>query len=180
MKSHYLLITLLAALLLTNLCTAKARSQGPDWLVLDEVRVTYYGPAYEGGEIMASGVRYMPDNGTAALGPYHLRMVRDYYDALQPFRWWWRPDGRLRHSAPAGCYPAMVSPSEARWYGCYVRVCAENAGGAWYCQDLRVADTGAADLDVDLPDETWAQWGYPMGQGVFTGTLEVLSWSVND
>jgi hypothetical protein len=109
-KPHYLVIVFLVSLLVSNFCAAEVRAQDPDWHVLDEVRVTYYGdPPYTGGEIMASGVRYMKDNDTVALGPYHLQMVRDYYDAQQTFRWWWLPGWKLRHSAPAACYPVMAS-----------------------------------------------------------------------
>lgn len=176
MKPHRLLVAFLVVLLLVNLCTASARSQDSDWHVLDEVHITFYGPTYVGGEIMASGVRYMPDNDTVALGPRHLQMVRDWYDAQQPFRWWWLPGWRLRYRGPAGCYPAMASLNEARWYGCLVRLCAETAEGERLCRWLRVADTGSPRLEADLPDETWQRWGYPLERGVFTGTLEVLSY----
>lgn len=174
MKAHRLVIVFLAILLLTNLCMAQARAQDPDWLVLDEVHVTFYGPEYEAGDVTASGVRYTPDNDTVALGPYHLALVRDYYDAQQPFRWWRNRDGELRYRAPAACYPVLVTRTEARWWGCMVRVCAEPADGDRLCRWVRVADTGAAGLGADLPDETWERWGWPAERGVFIGTLEVL------
>jgi hypothetical protein len=172
---HHLIISFLILLLLL-LHGTRARAQDPDWYVLDEVRITFYGPRYVGGEIMASDVRYMKDNDTVALGPYHLQMVRDYYDAQQAFRWWWLPGWKLRHRAPAACYPVMASLNEARWWGCLVRVCADTADGERLCRWLRVADTGRPELEADLPDETWQRWGYSLEQGVFTGTLEVLTY----
>lgn len=170
------IILALSIILLTNLLVADALAQDPDWLVLDEVRVTFYGPEYIEGDAMASGIRYSPDNDTVALGPYHLAMVRKYYDARQPFRWWLNRDGELRYSAPAACYLVLVTRTEARWWGCLVRVCAETADGALLCRWLRVADTGPAVLGADLPDGTWGRWGWPVSRGVFTGTLEVVRW----
>ena len=168
------IIIVLSIILLANLYAADALAQDPDWLVLDEVAVTFYGPEYAAGDVTASGVRYAPDNDTVALGPYHLALVRDYYDAQQPFRWWRNRDGELRYRAPAACYPVLVTFTEVRWWGCLVRVCAEAAGGGRLCRWLRVADMGTAALvGVDLPDRTWERWGWPAERGVFTGTLEV-------
>ena len=176
-KAVYLIIAFLVGLLLVSLCTARIRAQDPDWLVLDEVVVTFYGPEYVPDDVMASGIRYSPDNDTVALGPYHLALVRDYYDEQQPFRWWRNRDGELRYRAPAGCYAVLVTRTEVRWWGCMVRVCAETADGERLCRWLRVADMGTAALaGVDLPDRTWERWGYPVERGVFTGTLEILRW----
>ena len=175
----YLMKSIIAALLiilLANLTAADALAQDPDWLVLNEVAVTFYGPEYAAGDVMASGIRYAPDNDTVALGPYHLALVRDYYDAQQSFRWWRNRDGELRFRAPAACYPVLVTRIEVRWWGCMVRVCADAADGRRLCRWLRVADTGVSRLEVDLPDGTWAEWGYPVEQGIFTGTLEILRW----
>ena len=174
MKPHRLIIAFLAIVLLANLTAADALAQDPEWLVLDEVAVTFYGPEYAAGDVTASGIRYTPDNDTVALGPYHLALVRDYYD--EPFRWWRNRDGELRYRAPAACYPVLVTRTEVRWWGCMVRVCAGAAAGERLCRWLRVADTGAAALEVDLPDRTWERWGWPAERGVFTGTLEVIRW----
>ena len=165
------IVALLIALL-ANLTAADVLAQDPEWLVLDEVVVTFYGPGYVDSDVMASGIRYSPDNDTVALGPYHLALVRDYYDAQQPFRWWRNRDGELRYRAPAGCYAVLVTRTSVRWWGCMVRVCADAAGGERLCRWLRVADTGA--VAIDLPDRTWERWGWPVEGGVFTGTLEVL------
>lgn len=179
MKAHYLLIAALVALLAVLLFTNRAFSQTPEWVsIADGVRVTYYGSHYVGGEVTASGVRYMPDNDTVALGPYHLNMVRDWYGASTPagpLRWWWEPSWELRYTGEGGCYPVPVNLHSARWWGCLIRLCAPMAEGPVLCREFRVADTGSSELEVDLPDETWAEWEYPVRQGVFTATLEVLA-----
>lgn len=123
----------------------------------------------------ASGVRYAPDASVLALGPYHLGMVRDWYTcptagAGGPGRWW-REGGDLDYRSRGGCYPVLVSWSEARWWGCLARLCSND-----HCEVVRVVDTGRAALEADLPDETWARFGYPVERGVFTATLEVLTW----
>jgi len=171
------IIIALSIIFLANLTTANALAQDPDWLVLDEVNITFYGPDYIDGDVTASGVRYTPDNDTVALGPYHLALVRDYYDDQQPFRWWRNRDGELRYRAPAACYAVLVTRTEVRWWGCLVRVCAQAADGERLCRWLRMADTGAPALvGADLPDRTWERWGWLAERGVFTGTLEVMRW----
>lgn len=178
---------LLIALALSLPCVVRA--QGPDgladWQVIAEgVRVTYYGPRYVGGEIMASGTRYMPDNDTAALGPALLVAVREHYTRQaqllgHPLAWGWEPSFRLRQSGNlASCYYVPISLDEARLWGCGIRVCAEAATGGWLCREMRVMDTGSSGLEVDLPDDTWrGWWEYPISQGVFTGTVEALQWA---
>jgi hypothetical protein len=136
---------------------ALAGPPGPQWVTLDEARVTYYGPRYVGGEVTASGIRYMPDADIVSLGPGLLARVRVHY-AAEP--------------GTAGGYPLLPClDCEPRWWGYLVRVC---DGGR--CELLRVADTGGDALEADLPDETWLRFGYPAERGVFTGTVEVLTW----
>jgi hypothetical protein len=145
---------------------------GPQWVALDEARITYYGPRYTGGELTASGVRYMPDDDIAALGPDLLARVRAHYAAqsLKAGRWVATP--RYSYVSVAGGYPLWPClDCEPRWWGYLVRVCAGDR-----CETLRVADTGSPALEVDLPDETWLRFGYPAERGVFTGTVEVLAW----
>lgn len=144
-----------------------------EWLPLDEVRVTFYGPEYVAGDVTASGVRYAPDNKIVALGPYHLQVVRDYYEADGLLWEWLTLPGRgrpyLSFQSRVGSFPRhpcfICEPDQ---WGFWVRVCS-----AGHCELLRVADTGSARLEADLPDETWLEFGYPASQGVFTGTLEV-------
>lgn len=147
------------------------------WIVLSTAQVTYYGPRYAGGEVTASGIRYAPDADIVALGPGLLAAVRAHYaaeaEALgEPLQWRWLPGPKLRHNGVAGGFPRHACfACEPDWWGYLVRVC---AGG--HCELLRLADTGGPALEMDLPDETWQRFGHPTSQGVFTGTLEVLTW----
>jgi hypothetical protein len=155
------------------------------WVTLESgLRVTFYGPRYAGGEITASGIRYMPDADIVALGPALLAQVRAHYvaeaEALgQPLWWRWAPGPQLRFGGIAGGFPRhrCFAPTGLRcepdWWGYLVRVCDLDGGS---CALLRLADTGSPALEVDLPDRTWERFGYPSSRGVFTGTLEVLTW----
>jgi hypothetical protein len=182
-------------LALTLFLARAVHAQGPDdlagWDILAyDVRVTFYGDQYIGDrtEFMASGVPYTKDGDTASLGPTLLYALwRHYYHQAEALgnemTWGWGPGLKMWQSGNvAGCYFVPVSLTEARLWGCGIRVCAENAAGTVYCQEVRVMDTGGADpendieLGMDLPDETWARWGYPVSRGVFMGTIEVLSW----
>jgi hypothetical protein len=154
-----------------------------EWVPLASgLRVTYYGPRYAGGEITASGIRYMPDADIVALGPGLLARVRAHYAAEaaalgRPLWWYWAPGPQLRFGGIAGGFPRHACfVCEATWWGYLVRICDLASG---HCELLRVADTGSPALEVDLPDETWQRFGYPASQGVFTGTLEVLSWQTD-
>jgi hypothetical protein len=148
-----------------------------EWVNLESgLRVTFYGPHYTGGEVTASGIRYTPNGDIVALGPDLLAQVRAHYaaeaEALGCPLWWrWAPGPKLRFGGIAGGYPwhrcFICKPT---WWGYFVRVCA-----AGHCELLRLADTGSPALEVDLPDRTWERFGYPSSRGVFTGTLEVLS-----
>lgn len=155
---------IIPAIILVLLVVSPVKAQDP-WQMIDISRITFYGPDYVAGDITASGGRYAPDNGTVALGPGLLQKVRDHYNPSM----WIGANSLLRYSQIGGCYPVFISASEIRWWGCLVRVCANDV-----CKVLRVTDTGKAELEVDLPDETWLEFGYPASRGVFTGTLEVL------
>lgn len=152
--------------------------QAGEWIVLDaSARVTFYGPRYTGGEVTASGIRYAPDADIVALGPGLLAQVRAHYaveaEALgQPLWWCWAPGPKLRFGGIAGGYPRHACfACQPGWWGYLVRVCS-----AEHCEVLRLTDTGSPALEVDLPDRTWERFGHPSSQGVFTGTLEVLTW----
>jgi hypothetical protein len=167
---------------------ARLPGQAGEWVVLDDsTRVTFYGPRYAGGEITASGIRYAPDADIVALGPGLLAQVRAHYAAQaealgRPLWWAWSrsqvrdgsPGPQLRFGGIAGGFPRHACfVCEPDWWGYLVRVC-DLGGGS--CALLRLADTGSPALEVDLPDRTWERFGYPTTQGVFTGTLEVLTW----
>jgi hypothetical protein len=186
----------LSLLLLALSLARAAHAQGPDdlagWQVLaTDVRVTFYGDQYIGDrtEFMASGVPYTKDGDTASLGPTLLYALwRHYYHQAEALgnemTWGWGPGLKMWQSGNiAGCYHVPVTLEKGRLWGCGIRVCAETAGGGWLCQELRVMDTGGADpengieLGVDLPDETWARWGFGPEKGVITGAVvEVLQW----
>jgi hypothetical protein len=142
------------------------------------LRVTYYGPRYTGGEVTASGIRYAPDADIVATSPDLLSRVRAHYanqaESLGQSLWWtWAPGPQLRFGGIAGGFPRHACfACEPDWWGYLVRVCDLETER---CALLRLADTGSPALEVDLPDETWERFGYPASQGVFTGTLEVLS-----
>jgi hypothetical protein len=151
-----------------------------EWVTLESgLRVTFYGPRYAGGEITASGIRYAPDADIVALGPDLLARVRAHYTAEaesldQPLWWRWEPGPELLFGGIAGGFPRHACFScQPGWWGYLVRVC-DLASGR--CALLRLADTGSPALEVDLPDRTWERFGHPASQGVFTGTLEVLTW----
>jgi hypothetical protein len=174
------LMALMALMALAWPGVALADSPPPDgeWVPLASgLRVTFYGPRYAGGEITASGIRYAPDADIVALGPGLLAQVRAHYaveaEALGCPLWWrWAPGPQLRFGGIAGGFPRHACFScQPGWWGYLVRVCS-----AGHCELLRVADTGSPALEIDLPDRTWERFGYPAGQGVFTGTLEVLTW----
>jgi hypothetical protein len=170
-----------AQLLLAALtAVALATPPDPHWVALSEARVTYYGPRYTGGEVTASGIRYVPDDDIVALGPELLAEVRAHYAAEasalgRPLWWYWSPGPKLRFGGIVGGYPRHACfRCKPAWWGYAVRVCDGER-----CETLRVADTGSDELQVDLPDETWLRFGYPAERGVFTGTIEVLTWEAN-
>jgi hypothetical protein len=169
----------LVALLLPGLALA-GPPPGGEWVTLGaSLRVTFYGSCYTGGEVTASGIRYMPDADIVALGPGLLTQVRAHYAAEagklgQPLWWYWAPGPKLRFGGVAGGFPRHACfACEPTWWGYLVRVCDLDGGR---CALLRLADTGSPALEVDLPDSIWQRFGYPTTQGVFTGTLEVVTW----
>lgn len=169
-------------LVLAGLCSFApgVRAAPPRWIALAGVeRVTFYGPHYVAGDITASGIRYAPDNDTIALGPELLDAVRGHYARLagelgQPLAWGRTPDGHIISQGIAGAFAVPISWRQVAWWGHRVRVCAQKSGGGELCRELRVADTGRPELQVDLPDATWRRWGWPEGKGFFAGRLEVL------
>jgi hypothetical protein len=170
-------------------------SSAAGWITLAEpVRVTFYGARYVTGAVTASGIRYAPDADIVALGPARLAAVREYYGAAAilldtPLFAEWMPGPHLRYQGIAGGFPRhSCFGCDPEWWGFLVRVCALKSGAftptlssshareeeVVRCEMLRVADTGLAGLDVDLPDETWLRFGYLAEQGVFTGMLQVV------
>jgi hypothetical protein len=153
-------------------------SHSEQWITLSEpVRVTFYGPEYKAGAITASGIRYAPCNDIVALGPSLLEAVREHYARESIKVGYYDADAWVitrRHSfvSVAGGFPVWpCTECTPDWWGYLVRICDPITN---YCQIARVADTGRPGLDIDLPDETWLKFGYPLAQGVFTGTLQVL------
>lgn len=115
--------------------------------------VTYYHPKYDEacrrGET-ASGMRCVSDAHVVALGPEQLEAVRRYYgdSAGFPLLACWN------------CQP--------RYWGQPIRLCNET-----HCQVLRVVDTGSDALEVDLPRDTWCEFGYELERGRFDAVLQV-------
>ena len=171
---------LIALAVLLSLATPRVAARSPEWVKLVAVeRITFYGPHYVAGALTASGIRYAPDDDVIALGPDLLASVRTHYGHLaselgQPLFWGRTRQGRLVYQGIAGAFPVATGWRSAVWWGYQVRLCAATAGGGELCQELRVADTGQAGLQVDLPDATWQRWGWPAERGVFSGRLEVL------
>jgi hypothetical protein len=175
------LVGLALAVCLALLLPGQAVADPPpgEWVTLDaSTRVTFYGPGYVGGETTASGIRYAPDADIVALGPDLLAQVRAHYAAEakalgRPLWWAWQPGPKLRFGGIDGGFPRHACfVCQPGWWGYLVRIC-DLEGGR--CALLRLADTGSPALEVDLPDRTWERFGYPASQGVFSGTLEVLS-----
>jgi hypothetical protein len=129
------------------------------WVTLGQVRTTWYAEKYDEpcrkGQT-ASGLRCVADADVAALGPQWLSVVRNYYSS-DPRRAWafpLRPCWR--------CDPV--------WWGHLIRLCYKDK-----CQVVRVGDTGAKELGVDLPRDTWRELsGEPLETGVVIVELQVL------
>ncbi len=181
LRATYLALSILLTLgALLALCAPRAGAQGSKWVSLAPVeRVTFYGPRYVAGDLTASGIRYTPDDDVVALGPRLLAGVRDYYarragELGQPLTWDRTRQGRLVYRGIAGAFPVATGWRSVTWWGHLVRICAQTPSGGELCWMLRVADTGKPALEVDLPDATWARWGWDPEAGVFPGRLEVL------
>lgn len=56
------------------------------------------------------------------------------------------------------------------WWGMEVRITDPATGQQ---RTYKVIDTGMPELEVDLPDPVWLEWGYPAEQGVFLARVEV-------
>ena len=132
-------------------------SDSEEWVELTSVSVTYYHPKYDEACRLghtASGMRCVYDADVIALGPEQLKLVRDYYGDRQD----------------VGAFPLLPCwECEPVYWGYYVRLCTDTC-----CRILRVADTGSAELQADLPRGTWQTFGFPLSQGRFDARLEVL------
>jgi hypothetical protein len=124
-----------------------------EWQTIELVSVTYYHKKYDEpcrkGET-ASGMRCVADAHVVALGPKQLQAVRDYYG----------------DSAGFPLLPCFdCSPI---YWGQPVRLCNVN-----HCQVMHVVDTGSDRLEVDLPRQTWCEFGYTLERGRFDAILQV-------
>jgi hypothetical protein len=99
----------------------------------EDVRVTYYGPYFKGGETTASGEIYYKDKALCAVGKEILQELRV-----------------LDSSAPGTFLIKPCFKCEGDTWGWYLRLTMGNR-----TQICQVLDTGASGLEIDLPDYVW-------------------------
>ena len=120
---------------------------------LNNMRVTYYGSYFQGGELTASGDIYYRDRPLCAVGKEILQELRDQF-----------PSAYGTFSIKP-CFECM----EDEW-GWYLKLTLENK-----IQICQVLDTGADGLEIDLPDLVWGNlMNGNYDQGVLLMRVEVM------